>query len=98
MSSGNDQPGLWNEQSQISCQFAFKCPKTWDRLTITGDPNTRHCGACDSDVHLVLTEAEFNRQAGVGQCVAVRLSHRETAPAGDEAHIVGNLASWADNR
>ena len=72
MTAHDDQAVSWNDESRISCAFAFKCPKTWDRLTITDDPNTRHCGACDRNVHLVRTGAEFKRQAEAGQCAAVR--------------------------
>ncbi len=31
----------WNDAASISCEFAFKCPKTWERLTPTA---TRRSG------------------------------------------------------
>jgi len=98
MTEHEDLPGQWNNESRISCAFTFKCPNSWERLTLTDDLNTRHCGACSRDVHLVRTEAEFKRQADAGQCVAVSLSRDSTEPAGGVTHIVGSLASWPDSR
>ena len=98
MTEHEDLPGQWNNESRISCAFTFKCPNSWERLTLTDDPNTRHCGACDRDVQLVRTEAAFKRQADAGQCVAVRLSRNSTEPASGVTHIVGSLASWPNSR
>jgi len=67
-------------------------------MPLAADPNTRHCGACSRDVHLVRTEAEFKPQADAGQCVAVRLSRNSTEPASGVTHIVGSLASWPNSR
>ena len=69
----HEESSMWNEEARISCQFAFKCPKVWDRLSPTDDAHIRHCTACDRDVHLALSEEDFRRSAEEGLCVAVRV-------------------------
>jgi hypothetical protein len=77
---------MWNEEARISCEFAFKCPKVWDRLAPTNDDRIRHCSACDRDVHLALSEDDFRRSAEEGLCVAVRVISTDQP----EQCIVGN--------
>ena len=64
---------MWNEEARISCEFAFKCPKVWNRLAPTDNAHIRHCSACDRDVHLALSQEDFRRSAEKGLCVAVRV-------------------------
>lgn len=73
MSHPPREPIQWNDEARIACQFAFKCPKTWDRLTPTAHTYIRHCSACERDVHLAQTEEDFRRHAEGGHCVAVRV-------------------------
>lgn len=70
------QPGNWNDEARIACQFAFRCPQTWDRLAATDDPGIRHCSECNGDVHLALTQVDFRRYGEEGHCVAVRVLTR----------------------
>lgn len=51
--------------------FAFKCPKKWEQLAGTDDPNVRHCGTCDKRVHYCHSLTEAYGHARRGQCVAV---------------------------
>ena len=73
MTDDNGQPGAWNEEARISCDFSFQCPKTWERLSPTGHDGIRHCPECDRDVHLALTEEVFRQHASEGLCVVVRV-------------------------
>jgi hypothetical protein len=84
----------WNDPARIACEFAFKCPKTWDRLALTADANIRHCSECDRDVHLALTQEDLRRHADKGHCVAVVA---ETSAKKPEFHtMVGMLRSSHD--
>ncbi len=75
----------WNEEARISCEFRFKCPRTWEGLQPTADEGVRHCGACERDVHLAMTEQDFRRHREQGRCIAVRvLVSGEKADSGNE--------------
>ena len=63
----------WNDEARIACQFTFRCPQTWDRLTPTENAGIRHCSECERDVHLALTEEDFRQYGEEGKCVAVRV-------------------------
>ena len=80
----------WNDEARIACEFTFKCPKQWDRLTPTAVDGVRHCPECDRDVHLALTEEDFRRHAEGDHCVAVRVLQPEI---NDEEPVlwVGNV-------
>ena len=68
-----EESSIWNEEVRIICQFAFKCPRRWTRLTPTHDTGIRHCSECERDVHLALTEEHFRQAAEEGRCLAVRV-------------------------
>jgi hypothetical protein len=76
MSSENAQDPCWNEAARIRCQFTFKCPQIWDRLTLTGKEGIRHCSACDRDVYLVVSEEDLQRHAEARHCVAVKIERK----------------------
>ncbi len=59
------------DQAVIECHFRFKCPRVWSNLAPTSVENVRHCGECDREVYLVLTDAQLKAHAAVGHCVAV---------------------------
>ena len=50
--------------------FAFVCPKLWDKLQPTIDEGIRFCDACRKNVYYCRTDEEFTRRARDGQCVA----------------------------
>jgi hypothetical protein len=61
------------KRARIACQFAFRCPQTWQRLTPTENVGIRHCSECGRDVHLALTEEDIRRYGEEGHCVALRV-------------------------
>jgi hypothetical protein len=84
----SEQPANWNDEAHIACQFSFRCPQTWGRLTLTENPGIWHCSECGRDVHLALTQADFRRYGEEGHCVAVRV----LTSTGWFVHGVGNVA------
>ena len=78
----------WNEEARIDCHFLFKCPQRWDRLQPTAEERVRHCTECDRDVHLALTEEEFQRHRDAGHCIAVPLGQSERQADLDDPHYV----------
>ncbi len=73
MSDNKNEPFVWNDPARISCEFVFKCPRTWERLAPTEQANIRHCSECNRDVHLVLSEEDFRRHGKEGHCMAVKV-------------------------
>lgn len=90
MTDENSEAVAWNEEARISCAFAFKCPKTWNRLTPTANSGIRYCSECNREVHLALTEEDFRRHAEGKRCVAVKVLTPDTA---EPAYLVGSLAT-----
>jgi hypothetical protein len=82
----SEEPENWNDEARIACQLAFRCPQTWDRLTLTENAGIRHCSECDRDVHLALAQADFRRYGEEGHCVAVRV----LTTTGRLGYAVGN--------
>jgi hypothetical protein len=54
-----------------SPDFEFECPRTWDSLARTSDPDVRHCDSCRHLVHRVQSDAELAAHAARGHCVSV---------------------------
>jgi predicted amidophosphoribosyltransferase len=48
----------------------FVCPRTWEGLQPTADPDIRHCAQCNQDVHLCRTDVEAFRHARAAHCIA----------------------------
>jgi uncharacterized protein (TIGR02996 family) len=44
-------------------QFAFRCPKRWEKLQETEDSRVRFCEACGKNVHFCGTVAEARQQS-----------------------------------
>lgn len=61
-----------------NCLFAFKCPRLWDELEITANPDIKYCNVCDRGVYLAKDEHAFRVLAEYGKCVALE----ETRDAG----------------
>jgi hypothetical protein len=89
MNNDSNQASDWNESAHISCAFSFKCPKTWNRLSLTSDPQVRHCPECDQGVHLALTEDDFRRYADEGLCIAVPVAVCEPTTEEGVQYFVG---------
>ena len=59
-----------------NCEFAFKCPRDWPRLTATANGGERHCASCDKLVYLCQDNDALIRHVQAGHCVAVEdVSH-----------------------
>ena len=54
-----------------NCEFAFKCPRAWERLGLTGKDDERHCPSCEKLVYLCVDDESFARHVEAGHCVAV---------------------------
>lgn len=61
----------WNDRARIECQFTFQCPRLWQRLEPTMEPNVRYCLECRRDVYLARTEQDLRRLSEQGRCLAV---------------------------
>ena len=70
-----------------NCEFAFKCPRFWERLTLTEKDDERHCEACEKLVYLCLDDATLARHVEAGHCVAI------SDPANGGAYEVGKIES-----
>jgi len=56
-----------------NCEFKFKCPKLWDELELTDDPNIRTCQECQRRVVFCRTASELKRAITDDECVAVKI-------------------------
>ena len=65
------------ELCRIELEFAYECPKQWDRLRPTAKDNVRCCKACAQNVYYC-TSLSDARKKGRFHCVAIdpRLSRR----------------------
>ena len=61
----------WEDNDDIKRRFRFLCGARWDEMAPTDAPNARTCGHCDRQVFHARSEAEMNRYARAGHCVAV---------------------------
>jgi uncharacterized protein (TIGR02996 family) len=51
--------------------FAFRCPKRWDKLSLTGGAGVRWCTACRKEVYYADDIRQAREHAELGRCVAV---------------------------
>jgi len=56
-----------------NCEFIYACPKKWDELRVTGNPDQRFCGECKRTVHFCHTSDELAAAIDRKDCVAVEL-------------------------
>jgi hypothetical protein len=60
-----------DENNQIlECDFAFKCPQQWDKLTRLDDPDKRFCESGDREVSFVRTRQQLAVYQKQGHCIA----------------------------
>jgi uncharacterized protein (TIGR02996 family) len=52
-------------------RFDSECPKAWNELTSAGNPDIRHCAACQQPVYFCSSIDEARFFAGLGFCIAV---------------------------
>jgi len=53
-----------------NCQMEFSCPLIWDNLKRTSNINRRSCSVCNSDVYIVTSQEELEKNIHLGRCVA----------------------------
>jgi len=58
----------------VECTFRYRCPRQWERLVPTTDPDIRHCGQCDRDVYFCDDERAFMAHVRAGHCIATLLT------------------------
>jgi hypothetical protein len=51
-------------------RMKFACPRTWQGLQPTAEPDVRHCAQCNQDVYFCRTDEETLRHARAGHCIA----------------------------
>ena len=75
-----------------NCEFAFKCPRVWERLALTGKDDERHCTSCEKVVYLCVDDESLTQHVEAGHCVAVEDPiHAEKLVVGrvDSGHYTG---------
>ncbi len=66
-----------NTAALRNCQFAFRCPKTWDTLQQTDAGDVRFCTDCEKNVHFCRTEGELAEAIRKNRCVAIILAKED---------------------
>ena len=61
----------------LECDFEFKCPKTWEKLRISDDPEKRFCTSCERDVFFVTSRRELEVYKKLGRCIAANVRNPE---------------------
>ncbi len=56
--------------------FAFRCPRQWENLKVTGKSRERYCETCDKSVYYCSSIEVARAHARHGHCVAVSLDVR----------------------
>jgi uncharacterized protein (TIGR02996 family) len=75
-------------------RFAFRCPKRWESLRLTGDNNVRFCEECQKPVFHCDTVAQAQELAWDGECVAIDscATRREgDLHTGERMRVMGRL-------
>jgi hypothetical protein len=67
--------------------FRFECPKLWENLDPTTDPDIRFCQSCRKDIYLCHTMEQVARHTQAGDCIAVRV------PGPEMIYKVGEAAA-----
>ncbi|MBX3231528.1 MAG: TIGR02996 domain-containing protein [Labilithrix sp.] len=74
---GRDLPPSWRRTvarppvEKCHTRFEVTCPKAWDKMTPTANPNQRHCGTCDQIVYYARTVEEARLHAMNRRCLVV---------------------------
>jgi hypothetical protein len=66
---------------KCSVRMKFVCPRTWQALLPTAEPDVRHCAHCKQDVYFCRTDEETLRHARAGHCIAREEPRSDELPA-----------------
>lgn len=53
----------------LNCEMEFVCPKDWEGMIVSADPNIRHCSTCNKDVHFCHTVEDLKKAIDAQHCV-----------------------------
>lgn len=59
------------EVENCALYFSFRCPRRWEHLRPTGDPQVRYCDGCLQSVYHCSSVEEARRHARQQHCVAI---------------------------
>ena len=57
--------------------FRFECPRLWENLDPTADPDIRFCQSCRKEIYRCYTMEQVARHALAGDCIAVSAPNSE---------------------
>ncbi|NEQ28594.1 MAG: hypothetical protein F6K28_58435 [Microcoleus sp. SIO2G3] len=77
----------------FNCNFSYKCPKLWDALERTAEPDRRLCHSCDRSVYFIRTRAELEQAYAKGYCVAVTTLSPEQRPVAEMGIVARPIPS-----
>jgi hypothetical protein len=80
-------------------RFSFQCPKRWEGLEPTANPDVRSCSRCEETVRLCRTREEAESEARRGGCIAVSWALTEKVRSSLSRYVTGRpdpVKLWAD--
>ena len=73
-----------------NCEIRFKCPKDWDALPKTHDPNVRRCNECNRRVVYCKKASELQKAIINNDCVAVEIKQPDDEVCVYVGEVMGN--------
>jgi hypothetical protein len=73
--------------ANCTVQFRFECPKLWENLDPTADPDIRFCHTCRKDIYRCHTMEQVYQHALDGDCIAV------SDPGAEIVERIGEVAT-----
>ncbi|HVF85638.1 MAG TPA: hypothetical protein VM821_06630 [Abditibacteriaceae bacterium] len=84
----------------VNCdiKFRFECPKLWQNLDDTQEPDVKFCDACQREVFLCSSDEETMEHAEQGHCIARARPHFSTLPMMVIGEIESGISPTAEQR
>ena len=73
---GAKNPGT-GLKGEIECEWKFKCPLDWTKLSPTNDPWVRHCSRCSRNVVMCGSPDQVSAAKRAGACVAIVIHNKD---------------------
>lgn len=73
--------------------WEYKCPKRWESLSVTSNPQERFCETCKETVYLCTTEDELSLRVGQRRCVAFDVINSSTIEVSPEENKISVRAA-----